>query len=42
MADPGKVFGARYLYFQMAQIAVPRELLGRILSRFGNLRVEVG
>jgi len=28
----------RYLVFQMAEVAVPRELFGRILDRIGRLR----
>ena len=30
-----------YIYFQMAEVAVPRELFASILSRIGNLRLEV-
>ena len=28
----------RYLVFQMAEVAVPRELFGRLLDRIGGLR----
>jgi len=32
---------SRYIYFQMAEVAVPRELFASILSRIGNLKLEV-
>ena len=32
---------SRYIYFQMAEVAVPRELFASILSRIGNLKPEV-
>ncbi len=31
----------RIIYFQMAEVAVPRELFMSILSRIGNLKLEV-
>ena len=33
---------AGYVVFQMAEVAVPRELFGRILERIGRLRLEPG
>jgi hypothetical protein len=35
------VHTSRYIYFQMAEVAVPRQLVAFILSRIGNLRLEV-
>jgi hypothetical protein len=33
---------AGYVVFQMAEVAVPRELFARILERIGRLRLEPG
>jgi hypothetical protein len=33
---------AGYVVFQMAEVAVPRELFGKILERIGRLRLEPG
>lgn len=35
------VKGSRYIHFQMAKVAVPRELFAIILNRIGGLRIEV-
>ena len=32
---------SRYIYFQMAEVAVPRELFASILRGIGNLKLEV-
>lgn len=32
---------SRYVYFQMAEVAVPRKLFASILNRIENLRLEV-
>ena len=32
---------SRYIYFQMAEVAVPRELFASILRRIGNLKLKV-
>ncbi|MEE8484509.1 MAG: transposase [Nitrospinota bacterium] len=34
------VKGSRYIRFQMAGVAVPRELFGMILNRIGRLRLD--
>lgn len=36
------VHHAGYVVFQMAEVAVPRELFGKILERIGRLRLEFG
>jgi hypothetical protein len=36
------VHHARGVVFQMAEVAVPRELFGAILERIGNLRIAIG
>ncbi len=36
------VHHAGYVVFQMAEVAVPRELFAKILERIGRLRLEPG
>ena len=40
-AIPGSVVHGHYLVFQMAEVAVPRELFGGILKRIAGLRPPV-
>jgi len=42
VVDGDRALLAGYVVFQMAEVAVPRELFARILERIGRLRLESG